>query len=520
MEGIRFELTGDFWIDNGIVSLFGSLNALKQDGELQDIEINQDIFSISGERKDLEGALENVVEDTTISYKRKTGNYGIYYNKEEDKLKAYEKETWKPYVTSIYSGMRSSPSGGGWQKHKVDDRLWNVFLKEHPGWKGGKPEEVYLSPSALSLKTKIDIRKGRTACSFCGEKYKTTDVAMNLYPLLVDRQRMATFYGSWKTPLRICSKCLVASRMAPNNCLYRALDRENILAFYIHAYSLSNLDRAIALANQFVPTDERMARFTNYRTDMGKEVKWRPRYLNENLLTFLFTIFLREMGGADKSVLADMKWIGFHVNISGGMVTYHGALEFDRTFELYNHFNSMMAMGIDLPAIVANFWYLKEGEKPERATVYREMLAERILKFEDISPVIEMFMYESDRTIYRVIAMVKYYATEVLKMNEEDVDKSLKIGVVIGSKAYEMEEAGKGGSERILFEIRNARKQVDLYNALNRSQFDLNVRLDEDIIKRIELNPKEWEKYKLFISIAAKNAYEVAKWKRQQTRGE
>lgn len=518
MEEIRFEPTGDFWIDNGIVSLFSSLNTLKQEGELQDIEINQDIFSISGERKDLEEALHNIVEDAMVSYKRKTGNYGIYYNKEKGKLKVYEKETWKLYVVS-FIGIRPSPSEGGWQKYKVDGTSWGTFIKEHPDWKGGRPEKVYLSPLELSLKTKINLRRGRTTCSFCGEKYKTTDLAMNLYPLLVDRQRMATFYGGWDIPLRICSKCVVVSRMAPKNCLYHILDQENVLIFYIHASSLRNLGRAVALAGQFVPTDKREAQFTNYRIDMGKEVKWRPRYLNENLLTFLFTIFLRELGGADKNVLADMKWIGFHVN-SGGMVTYRGALEFDRTFELYNHFNSMMTMSIDLPAIVANFWYLREGEKPERATVYREMLAERILKFKDISPVIEMFMYESNRIIYKVIDMVKYYATEVLKMNEEDVDKSLKIGAIVGSKAYEMEKAGKGGSERILFEIRNARKQVDLYNALNRSQFNLNVRLDEDIIKRIESNPKEWEKYKLFISIAAKNAYEVAKWKGQQTRGE
>lgn len=517
LTALAFRCLGDFWLDNGYESLFTNVSNLSE--EIPGLQVDQSAFELRGTDDAIRSVLSRVVENAVREYVRRSGNLGIYYDERAGKFQTYEKESWWPHLEFLYTGMRAAPKTRGAKKLTLGQNYqaaWDVFLKSNPNWKAGMPKEAYTDRLVLNLKSPLELKGRSQSCSFCGRVDTVVKVQLNLYPFMVDRDKMASFYGGWTHGPRMCWLCATASRLAPMNLLYRNLGDDGCLHFLAGASNLKRLSEIVALASTYVPTDSRAREFSNFRIDMGRYVRWQPRFLNESLLMFLLTIFVDHMDrGLPPEKLQDMRWFGFHTVVSSGMPSYPRTLMFDRTSELYGHFKEMKEQGIDLPAIVDGFWYIREGERPDRATRFREQLALKVLGFSSVLSVVEEFLYESGRVPPRVDDFVTYYEKAVMKMDAESVDRCMKLGSVIGMQAYQAEERGKGGSARLLYEIRNSRKVADLFNALNRAQFELGVRsIDESLVKEIETNPRDWDRYKLIISIAAKNAYERAKYRK------
>jgi hypothetical protein len=472
----REHLTGNFWVDTGLVVL------LRQFGE--------------GEH-----SVEEVLRWLHSRLLQPSGNKGEYYDEQAGEVRPYDKVNWV-YPTNLFIKVSGKPG----KKIKIEE-------KDYP-----------TQPPVFELL--LEMSKRPDVCDLCGDKAPLTDAKMWMYPFVVDPQKFGTFYPGTKRGLRLCARCALAGLAGYLGWLWKA-QRRDALHFFIFHSDLREMERL----HREVLEPLRMA---GERGGTAPVVFSGP-YVNETTLGLLLALFQHVR---QSDVLSEdarqllLTLLGaterppppitlYAITGAPGQAFQMKALrefsKLQRLFRMYEGWVKLLAerLGVDNPhrqlgLIFGQFW-AQQGQN--RESIWRDRIAWAILEFGDPAPFIEQFLFDvrareeerNRRSLVRgTIEVLNQYLQEVFEMDEQFQRTLAGFGHSLGAAAQEHNEMG------LLYALRNAKNPEDFYRVLNDAQFRLGVTIPEAIL-RIEKGERiagvPWVRVKTLLSIYAMNAY-------------
>ncbi|MFW6117722.1 MAG: hypothetical protein ACOC6G_03970 [Thermoproteota archaeon] len=479
METETFYRTGDCWIDLGTVALW------------------ENLISLGGKLRKKRDFLElKQGKGHTRLYPHKlvlSGEQGVIEEKLEKVSELVKKK------------LRGEDGWNGTTK---------FFFKQY----NFNPDLAFRTPTRMEGMSSI--RKG--SCDYCGrQETKIRAAGTSENPLIVTKNKMSSFYPYLRRGSMMCLNCTFVSRLAHLRTLFRF--RGSILnMFVIEANNLKDLaDLIRGKFGQCYIQGEEYRNFNN--------VIPRTEGVSEEFLGFLLNLW-NKLGRSD--ILSESFYkefpSKFHIiqaeRVSQRTVLLKKHLLFSniqnilRIFQLMEKTTKTHRKYNVLQPVLKNMYYQRLGDID---TIIREEFSRKIIRGEEVYPVIEKFLYKSalveSQTLkswmsYNLNSFITIYEKEVIGMDEGTIKSCRSVGRSLGSLASEKEKG-------ILYTLRSTRNLDDFLGSLHQI---LTRYMDETSIYRkamdnvlSEIDERNWKRYRALIGIYAVLSYMRERSKRR-----
>lgn len=477
MENVEFKRTGNFWIDAGIVGMWNLLAAqyridsrkpgwLGLKGNGLSITISDDALGMQGQRRAIEAAQKRILDLLKQRVWGKTTS---------------GKPWWTPSASFFFA-----------QHLRRFD-----FLR--------KPSDLVTSGHWQ-----------RGSCDFCGRSgVPTRDVGSSEDPFTVTRAKMSSFYSSLRGAIRICVFCYCASHFVPLVLFFNIRGR-TMNAFLLESSGLLSL----AKADRHL-SDARAAGqgYQNFKLGF-----FGPQHPLETFLAFLTSVRegLKDVGLTEEEKEVNRVHI-MRFERKGNTVTierYYTIPNLSDILSSIDKFDWKEKDGRRRNSLqdVLRSLHFKRGR--EEDTNLREQLSRAFLYKEDMSPVLEEFLFryvlleKSDlNKLYTsdFYTLSRKYSTIVLGMDEQLLDHTQTVGDMLGKISAKSDDTG------ILYGLRSTRSLEEfllfLQQVYTRYMKDIepDVRSTEGLLSGID--GKNWRTYKSLVGIFAVLGYASRKKK-------
>jgi|GEM_PF-4697193 len=565
---LNLHSTGDFWIDNGIVSLWRELRKTENKNviiEPKEMKPDCTSISLSGDLKDIEKMLYDTKEELLRiggDYVYETGNPGWYYDDIKKEPVMYSKRDFYYYLKPFYDQLSSQPESDGKKSEisklpKVEQDKIQDFLKTYELKGYGNNKNCYYTAKLVpTINWEAKLLPGNKKCSFSDDGFEAVcDVKGYYYPLLVKKSKMETFYSAHKGGLKIGSPYALASIFTPKLSYYSKLKEKEWVYLFPSSPTLGLIDEAHTIFAEC--RDIRNSKYSNFRPTKPPLI---THYPNETVLSFLLSVFyhtrddLDELGRfpeevktgkklqdeesedeeedtessfeeepesvreARTSIITKEELIKKIKETSGGlslvMLCIGGAttevIRYSLIADVFDLMYNISKEGGKVVNFLSSFEREELGKKPQRS-LPREFISRRILNLEPITDIIEEFIFERAANkkargpIPSCKEVIKVYVKEVEKVDEKMLNECEQQGKIIGAKAFDEKSMGT------LYDLRNAKTMDQFIKSLEHVPFDLGVQVREELLKLIE--KENWERIKSLVVIYAMNTYLSAQYK-------
>lgn len=570
--------TGDFWIDNGIVGMMRQMQLQKINDNGISVEptrITPDcsFIVLRGTREAVSGMLSKLKDalcEIGGPYIIETNNDGWYYDLNKRQPETYRKRDFRLHLKSFFGQLTGMPEDGK-KSRPISSLPANEresierFLSNHPLLKTyGVPKDkgdagesslgkFYTSKLAPKLEWKPLIDPGSDICSFSGEGFETAlDVKGYYYPLLVDKQKMETFYSGHKVATRIGSPYALASLHAPMMAYYTRIDQNEWIYLFPDAPTLGLIEEAHQMFSMVRIDSAQKAIFCNFRATKPRII---THYPNETILCFLVSIFMHTKDDLDElgrfpeeiseeikvpdtgiedqnvaqielspTIVEDWKSMITKEELVRRMVENMGGLglvllrisestkeivRFPLIGDVFDLLFKIHKSGGKIVNFLRSFERENLGKKSQRS-LPREELAKRFLRLEPMMAIVEDFLFEREANRWGPIPscdeIINVYAKEVEGMDELILSVCKEQGGIIGAKAYDSRNMGP------LYDLRNSKTMDQFIKSLEQVPFELGVSVQEELLKIAE--KENWARIKSLVVIYAMNTYLKAQYKK------
>ena len=400
MEKITFYVTGDPWIDAGIVAFWDYV----KDQEMQntEVEIDSENYAITAPSfLEIEYFLKEIFEKIKNErYIQPTKNKVCIYNREKDDFEVVPKINLVNAVSALFRGGDLKPNYQKCIFPKDKQQIWDSMKddskkrKDKVDFKVDNKGRVYCSRPRYNWPFKPNLNPERNEiCTFCGSPFATSNIHSNNYPFLVPVKNWSNFYSNLSLDLKMCSLCEAASLFAINRIFFNINRRKKTLFMAIpHASSLPEIEEFWRDVKEAI--GEKGLADTSNILDTG----YMYQYLNETILAFSYELYqsLKETLDASRrlNVASTKIWYFFLADISGKSVSFKNIAVFDEMSRLFKLYELMEKEGINFISMFSNL-AVKEGD--EYNNHYRESLSERIIKNASLNEIAEKLMYEKNK---------------------------------------------------------------------------------------------------------------------------
>lgn len=524
----KFKETGNYWLDSGIISLFRAFKGSEELASDMGITVDKHQFTVEGASEEKVTAFIKEVVDslTNTNYITNTKNKDIWYDDEADEFKLYQKTNFTPFHSALISGVIPSikqklllkdMSPG--QKEKFDDAIKSFNENKDQKAKIGPKQQndsdkayVPMDAPKLSIKTTLAFCTGKNSCSFCGRPTTGISPTGVNYPWITSTAKLKNFNSMHTGKSIMCGYCEAASIAAYDLVQYR-INEDRLFMALPHAESLGELELVWNDIKQYNPTEGTENIYCNFT-----EERITAYHISENFVYLAIAMYVslknyisqREMkNDAAWQRLASKRWYASS-GIKGKSLQFRKMFEFARFGDIFRFFDDVTEgeEGVDLYRLFGDLFVEKKRGVNIANVIYREKISENLLKFEDITYVVEQFTFEKGRPVEGLHHFVKIYMTksvnEVNRMDAQIIEICEKIGDRIGKYSYFTKDKG------VLFGLRNSKNLTEFLENLNSAQFKMpnekySGRLDIPKDLLLTINEKNWRQYKSLITIFAKN---------------
>lgn len=531
---VTFKRTGNFWIDNGIIGLYSTLDKLNTESERERCSLQPFSYRFSEDGTEFlinaaneeelvrlmnaarECAVENFVTESTqnkrnIVFHEKTRTFSHPLKK--DFLPAYKDF----YAGKIPTGTKAAGTEETKTKRSTvailtsDDLAKieaikeefpelkaekNIWVSEPPKYEVGSPFEVSF------------VERGKKICAFSNEYWKyTEDVKGYNFPFLTGSGGI-NFFSQFTGSFEISCLYAFASIFSPlnifyslwsgNTCYFIPYD-ENLVRLRIWSSSLRPIhglgeNKSCNFKKPMITTKE------------GKEFGLPTTYLNESLLVFLYSMYhyaYREMKRDFRKEVITKNIVSM---ISDGNI-FREVKIFSKLEPLFELFEAMFQYEHSDERNWTNAFvdmFNKFSDPQNRDTPWKERLSKAILNFTSVCGIIEEFLGDvamrDERTNFFISHFVELYTKENQLMNPTTISLCKSLGNNIGRKCRETKDKG------ILYSLRNAKNRTNFLKVLSDAQFRLEIGYSEQFFVDLPDSP-EWEEMKSLVTIFAMNSF-------------
>lgn len=526
----EFKESGNYWIDSGIISLFRAFNSAenKELAEKLGIRIKERKFTVEGPNQDIVASFIKETVDNLINseYITPTQNKDIWYDEKEGEFKLYQKTNFTPFHAALISVIPSIK-----EKLFLKDMSLNLQeklatqlesfnkstdQKAKIGPKQAKnPEKAYVPMEIpkLSINTTLDLEPGKNCCSFCGRPVKKGIYPSGInYPWITSATKLKNFNSMHKGKLVMCGYCEAASIAAYDIVRYHLNDKHLFMALP-HAESLSELRGIWSDIIAYSSTKGTENIYCNFTQD-----KIPAYHLSENFVYLAISMYNSIRNNISQRELKDdSAWKRFaskrwylSLGVNEQALQFRKELEFARFGDLFRFFDFVTAgeEGVDLYQFFNDLFVERKKGYSIANVIHRDKIAEKLLRFDDITNEVERFTFEKNRPVKGLHYFVKIYMTqsinEGIRMEEQIVEICEHIGNRIGKYSYFTNDKG------VLFGLRNSKNLKEFLENLNSAQFKMPTekysgRLAVPKEFLLKIDEKNWRQYKSLITIFAKN---------------
>ncbi len=487
---VELAYTGDFWIDQGTITLWNLLTS----GQRTSLRAQGYVTKIA--KGDLYKSNKKEVGLVTL-----TSDKLILQFKTEMKLNSEVSKLIKK-VKSKY--LRKASTGRMW---------WSGLPKFFFSHLTTCIDSFFSTP--IEMVTSKKSKWVRSTCDFCGAADRRVKVAgATEHPLVVITGKFSSFYSHLKGDIKICSWCTFASKFAPQAIFY-SLNYNVLVAMCLESNNFLSLVKVLKEFSRFFAEDKGYRNFPH--------VLHATQFALETFLDFLFAT-KQEIEKKRSETGRDMieKGLISRVHVLRALSTR--ALMIDRYYVIPNlpsifHFVTTCDWkgkgGKKHNALVTTADMLAEKRGTEYDTTLREDLARLLIHRQDVSRVIELYLLKNIQNInqkfalFRVIntrTFIKKYMLNQLHMDSRMLAVAKSIGEIIGDTTH-----GEGGNKSLLYSLRSIGNLNSLLEYLKEFfiRYIEEIKPDKRNVENLlnEINNSNWETYKSLIGIYAALRY-------------
>jgi len=470
----KFSQTGNFWIDFGIVSLWGYLLKGKHPihfKENLEFKARNDVaVCLSPDALVLSGG-ERAIDDTL--------------NESLNELK-----------NAVWGKTRK---GKDWWKPEP-----SFFFKQF----GKKIDALLQTPNKLKKSGKF---RKRNTCNFCGQSNNNVGlVRLSEQPLIVTKDKMMTFYSGFKGKINICTNCTFASHFAPARIqgVFSKMAGNTLNMMIPEATDLIDLARLLHwFGQEEVVKRVQTPLFGGFQNILETSMK------------FLFETWkMLDEKGLKVDEEFGPKTKRFHVAQLRSekkvtqVIRYYLLPDIYAIFNAFNCTKYLTREGKTLHTFegVFNHFYFRT---PKLDTHTREELSYFIIHRMDLCELIEKFLYERELTrgehlkdsflIREFGLFVEFYEGRMIKVEESVLGTCKSVGENLGELAFNVDDAG------ILYTLRSVRNLDDflasLQSFLTRYVKELQPKFYRKALDDLlmVINDKNWKRFKALVGIYA-----------------
>lgn len=485
MLEIFFKRTGDFWIDQGITSIWYKLATKpKKTGD----SYVSDVKRHGRYDKDV------VVLTATLS------PYQLSLKSENDEN--IEKE-FKKICNILYQEYIGKASTGRnwWQG------ISNFFFKQT------KPELFFKTPEQTVIEQKGKWTNGN--CDFCRRDGTVRNLGTTEHPLVVTRSKFSSFYSELSGDVKICNYCAFVTKFVPSRLFFNT-NGNKILAMIFESSDL------VSLNNLYIELAPLLATTTKFRNFLDI-LTW-TQHPSESFLSFLCSVKTEfDKSRILKDSLEKLENNKAHI-IEGtrgqGLIidNYIIIPNLFKTYKFIRQCDWKSKSGKWHNSLINTAKYLMVKTSKGMDTNLREVFCHRIFYSYDIADILLEFLMDNALGINRsgssmspdfiainIKSFITQYETTMMRMNNYQISLSKDIGGMIGDLA------SKTGNKSLLYSLRSARNLDNLISFIHEtlsSYLDM-IRPNKNQIDNFlqEADNSNWATYKSLIGIYAVLTY-------------
>ena len=352
---LKFQRTGDFWIDLGIVCLWKQFS------------------SVANSVSQIEGGVLATDKNLTVKL---TEDYV--------EVKTTSAKELCEFIQKQFDILHDRY----WIRTKKGKQWWSPLANYYFAHLNG-PNKLLINPLKLTKAQKTKWRKGD--CDFCNRIDVDAKIAGTTeHPFLVVPNRMTNFYSNLRGRFRICLACTLATKFALGGLFFTIDIKEGrLLAFCFESSSLLHLDRAYGVLSRLLiegdpnknfkslPTQFPAETFAIYLVELQQELDRRSQ-VDLDLLKQLNVVHIFSLTRAGKTTSIDR---------------YYVMPNLPRLFDLARQCQwSSDERTYNALAELLRIMYFRHGNKFD--TSLRELFCSALINFNSISGILEDFIYE------------------------------------------------------------------------------------------------------------------------------
>jgi hypothetical protein len=531
---VTLKRTGNFWIDNGIIGLYLTLDKLNTETQRERLLLQPFCFELSEDGTEFkikaaneeelvrlmnaarECAVENFVTESTKNKRN------IVFNETTRTFSHPLKKNFLPAYKDFYAGkIPIGTKAAGTEETNTKKGTMAILTredlvkvealrKEFPElkveknvWINEPPKYEVGSPFEISF-----LEKGEKLCAFSNESWRyTEDVKGYNFPFLTGSGGI-NFFSQFTGSFEISCLHAFASIFSPLNVFYSLWSGSSC---YFIPYD-ENLERLSIWSSSLRPIhglgENKSCNFKKpmITTKEGKEFGLPTTYLNESLLVFLYSMYhyaYREMKRDFRKEVMTKNIVSM---ISDGNI-FREVRIFSKLEPLFELFETMFQYEHSEERNWTNAFvgmFNNFSNPQNRDTPWKERLSKAILDFTSVCGIIEEFLGDvamrNERTNFFISHFVELYTKENQIMNPTTISLCKSLGNNIGWKCRETKDKG------ILYSLRNAKNRTNFLKVLSDAQFRLEIGYSEQFFIDLPDSP-EWEEMKSLVTIFAMNSF-------------
>jgi hypothetical protein len=533
-SSITFRRTGNFWIDNGIVGLYYTLQKLDSETERERLklksfrtEFSEDgtHFTVSTKNQNdlvylINAARDSAVEKfVTESTKNKRN---IVFAERTRKYSNPLKKNFFPAYKDFYAGkvptgtkaieLNSKNVKRGTQavltkkdiekleqfkeKHAELKTEKNVWLNDSPKYDVGNPFEISF------------LERGKKFCAFSNENWRTTEAVKGYNFPFVAGSGGINFFSQFTGSFEISSLYAFASIFSPLNVFYSlSLKSEQSCYFIPYDENIGQLSVWLnSLQTIRILGDNKSC---NFRKPMiktkDKEFGMPTTYLNESLIIFLYSMFLYAYKEMKRDYRKEVLTKNVVSMVSDGNI-FREVRIFSKIEPLFELFEAIGKYEKEEKGWNNGFvgMFNSFSDPQNRDIPWKERLAKAIMDFTSVCGIVEEFLGDvamrDERSHFFISHFVELYTKENQLMNPSTISLCKSLGNMIGRRCRETKDKG------ILYSLRNSKNRTDFLKVLSDAQFRLEIGYSEQFFVDLPDSP-EWEEMKSLVTIFAMNSF-------------
>lgn len=529
MRSITIEKTGNFWIDNGIVSLYEVLENLdEEEYSFDKLELLSDKLIVElaeAEEDELPQVLNRAKELAVQDYLTETDNAGWIYR--EGAFEVYRRKDFRMHLKPFFTGKTpvtqgalvvptAKESDAGGKGRKMTDEEYQAFVafKEENAETRINGKKIKLDNKGfLNAPPQYEIgdaflpdfeEAGKKQCLFSGRKYKKTATITGMdYPFLTGASGELNFSSQLDKKPEISALYSFVAVFAFRNLFYLQQGDEKHY-FVLYDSDLNKLDSFSKTISNTKALEGHV--FSNFDLAITG-----TQYASECFMNFLMSVYKQVKDKINLGRLTETLFTKRVFTLYNDGNIFKIVREYSSLTELFDLFNKLAGSGENeanyynfLVNMIRYFSQRLPGGKYD--TTWRNRLCSDILTLNSINKTLEWFLgevklKEESGTFVYLDKIIEIYNEKINKnMNAEKVKLCKTVGNYIGACCREKEDKG------ILFSIRNAKNRREFLNVLAEIQFRIKVSYSEDFFEAIP-DDEDWEEYKALVSVFAMNSF-------------